>query len=503
MLDRTPLTDPQKVIFAAATIAHQGQFGAISELADEYGVSRNTVYDVQDKTQRVLERHIVGGDAESGLWVQVDRMQIVRAITALRVVAPNSLRNIEELIPILYPGLRMSYGSIQAIASEAEARAKALNSTTDLSAIKAAALDEMFSQGDPVLAGVDLVSGFLFLLALRQQRAGKDWAEELGRCKEQGLDLDVVVKDAALGISAGVNAVFKDAEQRDDCFHALYEMSTLRRQLEQRAYGAITRVDELEAKIAKLRKQGKTDNLRQLGQELRWARQRCDEAIDLFDAFEAAQKEAAEAMEVVDLEHGVLRDAASMEADLKSAATKMLAMDHDKCRKVGRYIHNRAPGLALYAQQVNDELSQVAARHGDQAMLLSCVMLRLVAELKTRKRLACRHQDRQQLLGAYAALKQLSGSSADGIISEVEEVFIRRHRASSAVEGFNAALRPYLYVHKGVTEGFLELFRFYYNHRQRRWGRHKGTSAREVLTGEAVEDWLDLLGYPPSSQGLN
>ena len=74
----------------------------------------------------------------------------------------------------------------------------------------------------------------------------------------------------------------------------------------------------------------------------------------------------------------------------------------------------------------------------------------------------------------------------------------KRYRAFSAIEGFNAALRPYLYVHKDEPN-FLELFRAYYNLRTRRWGRHKGTSAHECLTGTLVKDWLSLLAYPPSS----
>ena len=59
-------------------------------------------------------------------------------------------------------------------------------------------------------------------------------------------------------------------------------------------------------------------------------------------------------------------------------------------------------------------------------------------------------------------------------------------------------MRPFLYVHKGVTQGFLELFRAYFNLRTRRWGRHKGTSAQQCLTGERVDDWLTVLGYPLS-----
>lgn len=29
-------------------------------------------------------------------------------------------------------------------------------------------------------------------------------------------------------------------------------------------------------------------------------------------------------------------------------------------------------------------------------------------------------------------------------------------------------------------------------------GKHRGTSAYELLTGKKVDDWLTLLGYPPS-----
>ena len=86
-------------------------------------------------------------------------------------------------------------------------------------------------------------------------------------------------------------------------------------------------------------------------------------------------------------------------------------------------------------------------------------------------------------------------------VSTVLPVLSQRFRASSAVENLNSVLRPYLVVQKSATQPFLDLFRFYWNTRIREWGPHKGTSAYEQLTGERVDDWLTLLGYPPS-QGL-
>ena len=94
------------------------------------------------------------------------------------------------------------------------------------------------------MAGVDLDSGLLFALELREQRDARTWAEVLSQGRAQGLNLSVVVKDAAKGIARGVSEVFPKAEQRDDCFHALYEMNKVRRRLEQRAYGAIERESE-------------------------------------------------------------------------------------------------------------------------------------------------------------------------------------------------------------------------------------------------------------------
>jgi hypothetical protein len=78
-------------------------------------------------------------------------------------------------------------------------------------------------------------------------------------------------------------------------------------------------------------------------------------------------------------------------------------------------------------------------------------------------------------------------------------MLMKRQRASRAIEGFNALLRPYRYVRKGVSQGFLELFKAWHNLRAQRSEKHKGTSAYEVLTGRPVGDWLTLLGFPPST----
>ena len=40
--------------------------------------------------------------------MRVDDAQLHRAVVALRVLAPNAIRPIEALLPVLYPGVKVS-----------------------------------------------------------------------------------------------------------------------------------------------------------------------------------------------------------------------------------------------------------------------------------------------------------------------------------------------------------------------------------------------------------
>ena len=169
-----------------------------------------------------------------------------------------------------------------------------------------------------------------------------------------------------------------------------------------------------------------------------------------------------------------------------------------ECAKLAKYLRHRAPGLVLAQRSVLPRLEALAEQWSMQAVSLGCICWYLVRALDKRPPRARHRAWSRHLLGAYGALREQLGAASASLLDAIEAVLHQRHRASSAIEGFNAALRPYLYVHKGVTQGFLELFRAYFNLRTRRWGRHKGTSAHECVSGERVHDWLTLLGYPPS-----
>lgn len=300
-LHRTPLTTSQKVQCAAMALAGQEVHGTISALGEQFNLSRPTLYQARHAAREALYSHFEKDEAAHRVVsVQVDEAQLRRAVVALRVMGVNSIRAIEGLIPELFPGVRVSYGKLQEILVEAQERAAQFNRTMDLSGVSAVALDEMFSQGDPVLAGVDLDSGLLFSLELCEQRDAHTWAGVLEQGRAQGLSPSVVVKDAAMGIAAGVSKVFPQAEQRDDCFHALYEMNKVRRTLERRAYGAIERETQALVRLGKIRCY-ETERRQAAKRGLSRATGECVEAVARFDVFEAAMNKLRGAIECVDV----------------------------------------------------------------------------------------------------------------------------------------------------------------------------------------------------------
>ena len=191
---------------------------------------------------------------------------------------------------------------------------------------------------------------------------------------------------------------------------------------------------------------------------LRKARRECAEAIGRFDAFEAAMGTVRGALECVDVASGELHRPEQVEAWIAQAAGRIGELGTGECVKLARYLRNRGPGLALAQKSVLPRLEALGERWSMPAVSLGCLCWYLVRALKSHPPHARHRALSRHLLGAYAALRDQLGPESDSLLDAVEAVLHRRHRASSAIEGFNAALRPYLYVHKGATQGFLDLF---------------------------------------------
>ena len=496
---RRPLPPSSAIQIAAAALATQVEYGTVVDLAREYGIPRHRVYDVRERGREALEVEFTPWEPgpPGRFTLEVTPADMERAVVALRVVTPASVRDIVEVLPMLF-GTGWSYGKVWNVLHDAEQRAAASLGRVDLSGIESVALDEMFSQGRPVLAGIDLDTQYLFQLEVHDSRSGDTWAESLGKLRDrQGLRPKRVVKDAGTGLGSGVRQCWPGVEEHDDLFHAVYMVGKEAYHLERSAYRAITTLDEFEHRRARARTESAR---RSLGQRLRQARDRMDAAIDRYDRFETLRREAGRVLELTDRGSGRLRTTGEVVGVLTDIAAKMRAIGGKRVMAVARYIGNRAAGLGKYLDGLATRLAAMPAEAGGEEAVEAAVRAYQASLEASRGGPDWdRKARRQELIDATGHLLQVTERDGERLCKAVGMVLpelAHRYRASSAIENLNSVLRPYLVVQKHAEQGFLHLFQFYRNTRTRQWGRWKGTSAHEMLTGEKVGDWLSMLGFP-------
>lgn len=495
-----------------------GQYGRMSEIARDLDVDRRRLYEVREEAREALARTFDVADGEAQalqeaagdppedevlFYLPVTVRFLKRVIIALRVVTPASIRDIVALLVTLFGQAgAWSYGKVQMVLNEAGERAAEFSRGVDLSPIQGVVVDEMFSQNRPVLAGLDIATQYLFLAEVRDSRTGEDWREVLQELQvAQHLNPKRVVKDAGTGLAKGVEEAFPGIEQRDDVFHAVLKFGQARFYLERRALGAISNEYACEEKRRKA-----TDEAvrRRAEDDLQKAKEHAARAVERFDDFEKLCIEAELLLKLTRPHTGDLYSAEEVSSGLKRIGLAMMDIRGDHAHSAGRYLKNRAPGLALHLQALRQEILKVTEAAGGEALTNAATRL-YQAALDAKSKAGPEPRRRAAIEELRAAICNLA-AEADGNPQKVHQamkvvfpVLDQRERASSAIENFNSVLRPYLVVHKNVEQNFLNLFQYYWNMRTREWGRRKGTSAYQQLTAVRVDDWLETLGYPRTS----
>jgi len=90
------------------------------------------------------------------------------------------------------------------------------------------------------------------------------------------------------------------------------------------------------------------------------------------------------------------------------------------------------------------------------------------------------------------------GAKFDPLQQAVRAAMDELTRASSLVENLNSRLRNYFFLRRDLGDGYLDLLRFFLNHRRfqrSRCAERAGRSPAELLTGQSQAHWLELLGF--------
>lgn len=457
----------------------------ISGIASNHDVSRKFVYQQLDRAQQGIDSAFAPSvpDQDVLFHLPVTKSWLRQLVLSLVLTCHSSLRGVRELLADVFD-YSLSLGSVHNIVQQAVPPARTVNDCQDLSGVRIGAHDEIFQASKPVLVGVDTHSTYCYLLSLEDHRDADTWGVRLLELADRGFAPEATIADAAGGLRAGQGQALPQVPCRGDVFHCLYEVTPLVRYLENRARDAMDAVEKLTRQQKRHHRSKGRKNL-SLVRRLHLARTAEAKAITLADDVATLARWLREdILAVAGPDHETrLRLLDFVVAELSSREQQC---EH-RIRPVRSMLANQGKSLLAFAEQLDEDV-RTLAEQGQVSERTVREMLQTQPMAETDPRRWQREALlRQQLGGRYYAVSEAVKELSAGVV-----------RASSLVENVNSRLRSYFFLRRQLGPDYLELLRFYLNHRRFERSEQEyrvGKSPAEVLNGESHAHWLELLGY--------
>ena len=454
----------------------------VSDLAVRHGVSRKFVYQQTHKAAAALDE--VFSPAAPGSEVlfelAVTKAWLRQVIVGLTLICRSSYRGVVEFLRDLL-GVAISVGCVHDVLQAAARKASAINQGQDLSGIRVGLHDEIFQGATPVLAGVDAQSTYCYLLTAADRRDADTWGVHLLDAAEQGLRPDYTIADAGQGLRAGQKAAWGDTPCHGDVFHIQRQGEGLANVLARLAQGATSRRKALQGAIGR---PGQHDPDHELIAQLALARQSEAQASWLardvrtlvhwlrHDVLALAGPDLATRRELFDF---VVAELAAREPE-----------DTRRIRPVRVALQNQRDQLLAFAGVLDAKLAVIAcALAAPEPLVRQALMLHRVPTTSPTYWQGCNR------------LRAQTGGKFHALFAAVGQAMADTPRSSSLVENLNSRLRSYFTLRRHLGGSYLDLLRFFLNHRRFLRSRHaerQGKSPCELLTGQAHPHWLTLLG---------
>jgi hypothetical protein len=467
-------------------IAHAGEYGLVTRLSRESGLSRPTLYALKRRAQAALQQTFAP-PAPAALPVPA----LERQVLTLLVAAHASARGIQTCLRTL-TAQGLSMPTIVSILHQAQARAMAWMATQAPATARALALDELYANNrtGAYLHVVDVHSGAVWAAEGPLAADAESWTLLLWALQERGLVWDRLVGDHGSALHAGAQAVTPDLPFQRDVWHELDRCAHVQARLDRAVTTLTQRTPAVERQAARVAA-GKRARGRNAQADLSAHQTNVRQAQRIANDVRFLTQELRRLWEVAVIDHRGVLDAAQRQSDL-SCAMALLAE-----------VAQTAPSAQ---QQEIGHLHKTLSGALPQLLTFTVPLEQVQADL-----LSVLPAEQQALLGwAWLRRKSLGWTSADILAAAPADwraagrILLRSWddavRVSSSVERWHSILRPHVAVHRTLTTGMLALLAVWHNHRVFTRGINKGKSPLH-LSGmlDAPTDWLVALGYPPAS----
>ena len=464
---------------------------SISHLASCHDVSRKYIYTQRDLALKGIAQAFKAKGASSSdekvlFYIPVTKAWLVQVLLALIFICRASYGGVIEFFRDILD-YKICKGTVHNIVYEHLEKAKQVNQEKDLSEVREGLHDEIYQAGKPVLTGCCARSTYCYLLKSEETCDANSWGVNLLDLQEQQkLAPDFTVLDGGLAARAGQRDAWPEIPAHGDIFHALKPFLELVTYLENRANDNLRVVEDLKNKIN--------------GRKGKWKDE--DNRLSLYKklliAEKAWEKAAYLAGDIETLYKWMKNDILSLVGPLSTTRKELLkfiveqlsereALCSHKIKPVCTYLENHIDNLLAFMPIMEMRFHEIAQEYE--------LPLAVVWEIYQLKGLPLSSQKRWE---KHVALQSQLGHKHYWIESRIEEVLKKATRANSLVENLNSRLRTYFTLRRELGNEYLAFLQFFLNHRRfmrSEYAERVGKSPAELLTGQAHQHWLELLGF--------
>lgn len=479
------LSPNERKKLAVRAIADQSP---ISSLAKETNTSRKFIYSQKGKAVKALDAAFSEDkeDEEKVLfYLPITKAWLKQLVIALILICHSSYQGVIEICRDLL-NVAISKGGIHNILQGVVEKVREIHCQQDLSQVRVGAHDEIFQNGSPVLVGCDAHSTYCYLLSEEQHRDGDTWGTHLlDLQKKSNLNPDYSVADGGAGLRRGQKEAWPNIPCFGDVFHALMPFLAVASYLGNRALGAMSAVSGLDKKLSKPRKMSDYKKHKTLTKKR-----------------SSAETESLQAIEIADDVHTLYNwlkdDILSLVGPSLKERQELLNFVIEELKRVEPHCFHKIHPLRVFLENNQDNLLEFSGVIDKELLRISFEFQVCPTRVRAVYGLQGLPSSSQKRWRKESEARNELGNRFYPIQNEVEEVLSKIVRASSVVENLNSRLRNYFTLRKNLGKGYLDLLRFFLNHR--RFMRSEradrvGKSPRELMTKSNHEHWLELLGF--------
>ncbi len=481
---RHDLTPHTRIEMVRLAWLHQGIYGKMTQIAQDYHISRTFLYQLIWAANLQLET--LFSDQQS--HVQVSQPLLEPLILLLRLEGKCSIPSLSSILKYF----QYRPNSVGYLSECFHNYGGALPSTLAMAehTVVFYLSDEIFARHQPILVTIEAQSTAILKIQLASERSAETWQAHFDDLGEHRFHSIGMASDRGLGLMAGYHAACPDARWVCDRFHEFQDLFDRRRQLERKAYAAIAKEDEAAQTFHNAKSEA---NLGKRLQHYERAHHACEHAMARYDQLDLLRRLLRDALHLCS-PWGRLRTVASVRSELTLLLDLIAEIDDAVLPKLLHTLRAHLDDILVpfeQAESLHIALLDLVPQQILDALVLAWHHAHLSYQSQAKQKRYHQHESQQWLDFAEGLLENQFAPLQAMVFEKLDAIV----QSSSLVELVNSFLRPYLNSSKGqITQETLNLIMFYHNHRRYKSGKRQGKAPIELLTGEALKaDWVELL----------